>query len=84
MGNTMLVAYVSQSMARDVRSRVFNKALALDRPGFNSQGISGFQAQITHSTDMLASGITSFYGGAVTEPLRILSACAARFLSLGG
>ncbi|WP_428305371.1 ABC transporter ATP-binding protein [Lacipirellula sp.] len=71
--NQMLVAYVSQSIARDVRSRVFNKALALDRPQFNKQGVSGFTAHITHTTDMLAQGITAFYGGAVTEPLRIIT-----------
>jgi ATP-binding cassette subfamily B protein/subfamily B ATP-binding cassette protein MsbA len=71
--NTMLVTYVSQSIARDVRCRLFDKALSLDRPGFDHYGISGFTAHITHTTDMLANGITSFYGGAVTEPLRILA-----------
>jgi ATP-binding cassette subfamily B protein/subfamily B ATP-binding cassette protein MsbA len=70
--NQLLVSYVSQSIARDVRSRIFNKALALDRPKFNTQGISGFTAHITHTTDMLAQGITAFYGGAITEPLRIV------------
>jgi ATP-binding cassette subfamily B protein/subfamily B ATP-binding cassette protein MsbA len=70
--NQLLVSYVSQSIARDVRSRIFNKALALDRPKFNRQGISGFTAHITHTTDMLAQGITAFYGGAITEPLRIV------------
>ena len=34
---------------------------------------AAFAAHITHTTDMLAGGITNFYGGAVTEPLRILS-----------
>lgn len=71
--DTMLVSYVSQSIARDVRGRIFDSALALDRPGFDRQGISGFTAHITHTTDMLANGITNFYGGAVTEPLRILA-----------
>ncbi|MCI0335152.1 MAG: ABC transporter ATP-binding protein/permease [Planctomycetes bacterium] len=71
--NTMLVSYVSQSIARDVRGRIFDKAISLDRPAFDSQGISGFTAHITHTTDMLATGITNFYGGAVTEPLRILA-----------
>jgi ATP-binding cassette subfamily B protein/subfamily B ATP-binding cassette protein MsbA len=73
---TMLVSYVSQSIARDLRGRIFDKAISLDRPGFDSQGISGFAAHITATTDMLANGITSFYGGAVTEPLRI-AACLA-------
>ncbi|MCI0331733.1 MAG: ABC transporter ATP-binding protein/permease [Planctomycetes bacterium] len=73
LSNTMLVSYVSQSIARDVRGRIFDKALSLDRPAFDLQGISGFTAHITHTTDMLATGITNFYGGAVTEPLRIVA-----------
>ncbi|MGL4512469.1 MAG: ABC transporter ATP-binding protein [Lacipirellulaceae bacterium] len=80
--NMMLVAYVSQSTARDLRGRVFDNALALDRPGFNSQGISGFTSHITYTTEMLAGGITNFYGGAVTEPLRVVSClCVAWFVS---
>jgi ATP-binding cassette, subfamily B, bacterial MsbA len=70
--DTMLVSFVSFSIARNIRGRIFDNALALDRPGFDRQGISGFTAHITHTTDMLANGITHFYGGAVTEPLRIL------------
>ncbi len=73
ISNALLVSFVSQSIARDIRGRIFDKSLSLDRPAFNKQGISGFAAHITHTTDMLASGITNVYGGAVTEPLRILS-----------
>jgi ATP-binding cassette subfamily B protein/subfamily B ATP-binding cassette protein MsbA len=73
LSNAMLVSYVSQSIARDIRGRIFDKAISLDRPGFDMQGISGFAAHITHTTDMLAHGITSFYGGAITEPLRIFA-----------
>src|SRR5262249_20525563 len=54
-------------------SRIFDRALALDRPGFNRYGISGFAAYITQTTDMLAAGITNFYDGAISEPLRIVS-----------
>lgn len=73
LANTMLVSYVSQSIAREIRSKLFDQALRLDRPGFNRFGISGFAAYITHTTDMLSTGITSFYGGAITEPLRIFA-----------
>jgi subfamily B ATP-binding cassette protein MsbA len=71
--NTMMVSYVSQSIARDIRGKIFDKALSLDRPAFDSLGISGFTAHITQTTDMLATGITNFYGGAFTEPLRIFA-----------
>jgi subfamily B ATP-binding cassette protein MsbA len=80
--NTLLVTYVSQSICRDVRCRVFNKATGLDRQGFSNIGISGFTAHITHTTDMLAQGLTNFFGGAVTEPLRIFSClCVAWYIS---
>jgi ATP-binding cassette, subfamily B, bacterial MsbA len=82
IANDILVAFVSQTIARDIRGRIFDKALALDRPGFNVHGISGFTAQILHTTDMLAGGITSFYGDAITEPLRIISClCGAMYIS---
>src|SRR3954447_8264476 len=71
--DTMLVTYVSQSIARDIRGQIFDKSLSLDQPAFDRQGISGFTAHITHTTDMLATGITNVYGGAVTEPLRIVA-----------
>lgn len=78
--NSMLVSFVSQSIARDMRGRLFDKALSLDRPTFETQGISGFTAHITHTTDLLATGLTSFYGGAVTEPLRIIACLAGAWI----
>lgn len=80
LAGAMLVSYISQSIAREVRCKVFDRALALDRAAFNTQGISGFAAHITHTTDMLATGITSFYGGAITEPLRVLSCLTGAWL----
>ena len=71
--NVLLVAHMSQSIARDVRTRIFDRALSLDRQQFNALGTSGFTANITHTTEMLTSGLTNFYGGAVTEPLRIFA-----------
>ncbi len=73
ISNTMLASVVSQSIVRDLRGRIFDKAIGLDRPGFDRFGISGFTAHITHTTDMLATGLTNFYSGAITEPLRIVS-----------
>lgn len=80
LANSILVAHVTQCTIRDLRNRVFSKSLELDRSGFQVMGISGFQAQITHIADMLSMGMTSFYGGAVTEPLRILSCLTGAFL----
>jgi ATP-binding cassette subfamily B protein/subfamily B ATP-binding cassette protein MsbA len=71
--NAVLVAWVSQSIGRDVRSRIFSKALELDTGNFEAHSVSGVQAHIIHTTDLLTHGITNFYSGAITEPLKILA-----------
>ncbi len=73
VANVVLISYVSQSIARDIRMRIFGKAITLDRRSFNSMGTSRFMASITHTTEGLAQGITAFYGGLLSEPLRIVS-----------
>ena len=79
VSSQMMVGSVSQSIARNIRLRIFDKALSLDRPGFNKLGTSGFAANITHTTEMLATGITAFFHGAFSEPFRILACLAGAF-----
>jgi subfamily B ATP-binding cassette protein MsbA len=73
LASTLLVTWVAMNIARDIRLKVFDKALELDRTQFMRHGSAGFMAQVTSTSDMLASGITAVYGGAVTEPLKILA-----------
>ena len=73
MADTMLVASVAQSISRTIRLRIFDKALVLDRGGFNQIGTSGFATYITQITDTLAAGVANFYGGALNEPLRVIA-----------
>jgi subfamily B ATP-binding cassette protein MsbA len=77
--STMLVSYVAMGISRDIRTRIFNKALELDRTQFMRQGSAGFMAQVTHTAEMLAGGITTVYGGAVTEPLKIIACLTGAF-----
>ncbi len=80
--NAVLVSWVSQSIARDVRGRIFSKALELDTGNFEAHSVSGVQAHITHTTELLTHGITSVFSGAVTEPLKILACIiGAMFIS---
>jgi subfamily B ATP-binding cassette protein MsbA len=72
--STLLVSWVAMNIARSIRIKIFDKALALDRAQFMRHGSAGFMTQVTSTSEMLASGITSVYGGAVTEPLKI-AAC---------
>lgn len=73
VSSTMLVSYVSNRIVRRIRQQVFDQALKLDRASFLQVGTSGFMSHITHATDMLTAGITSVYGGAVSEPLKIIA-----------
>ncbi len=79
MASTMLVTWVAMNISRDIRLKVFDKALAVDRQQFMRHGSAGFMAQVTGTSDMLASGITSVFGGAVTEPLKILACLGGAF-----
>lgn len=76
LANTMLVTYVAGSIIRMLRRQVFDKALTIDRAGFLQTGTAGFSAQILHTTEMLGQGIMSVYGGAILEPLKILTCLA--------
>ena len=80
MGSTLLVSWVAMNISRNIRLKVFDKALELDRAQFMRWGSAGFMAQVTSTSDMLASGITSVYGGAVTEPLKIATCLGFAFM----
>jgi ATP-binding cassette, subfamily B, bacterial MsbA len=79
LAGTMMVGWVAMNISRDLRLRVFDKAIELDRAQFMRHGSAGFMSQLTHTTDMLAGGITAVYGGAVTEPLKIIACLAGAF-----
>jgi subfamily B ATP-binding cassette protein MsbA len=73
LGSTLLVSWVAMNISRNIRLKVFDKALELDRAQFMRHGSAGFMAQVTATSEMLASGITAVYGGLVTEPLKIIA-----------
>ena len=79
LAGTLMVGWVAMNISRDLRLRVFDKAIELDRAQFMRHGSAGFMSQLTHTTDMLAGGITAVYGGAVTEPLKIFACLAGAF-----
>jgi subfamily B ATP-binding cassette protein MsbA len=79
MASTLLVAWVAMGISRNIRLKIFDKAMELDRAQFMRWGSAGFMAQVTSTADMLASGITSVYGGAVTEPLKIMACLGGAF-----
>ncbi len=73
VANDLLIARVSTNIARSLRLKIFEKALAFDRRTYDNYGTSGLLAAITHTSDALSTGLINFFGAAVREPLRIIS-----------
>ncbi len=73
LANDLLVGRVSTTIARSIRLRVFDQALAFDRNTYQSYGTSGLLAGIAQTTDVLTSGLIAFFGLAIREPLRIVA-----------
>ncbi len=71
--NDLLVARVAMDISRNIRQRIFDRALHMDRASFARQGTSGFSAHITHTSEMLSAALMNTLGGAIREPLKIAS-----------
>jgi ATP-binding cassette, subfamily B, bacterial MsbA len=71
--NDYLVGRAAVDLTRETRQALFAKALHLDRGTFNKQGASTFQAQITHTADLLCTGLIATFGAAIREPLKLLA-----------
>lgn len=71
--NDLLIGHVSTSIVRDLRMRVFDSALAMDRTTYQTYGTSGLLAAITSAADGLTAGLIHLFGAAIREPLRIAS-----------
>ena len=71
--NEVLVGRAAIDISRNLRTKIFEKALRLDRATFSQLGTSGFSAHITHTAEGLSQGLMNTLGGAVREPLKILS-----------
>lgn len=71
--NDLLVARVAMDISRNIRQKVFDRALHLDRGTFAKTGTSGFSAHITQTSEMLSNALMNTLGGAIREPLKIAS-----------
>jgi ATP-binding cassette, subfamily B, bacterial MsbA len=69
----MLLGYASTAIVRNLRQRVFDKALHMDKPSFQAYGTSGLLAAITSAAEGLSSGLMATFGAAIREPLRVIS-----------
>jgi ATP-binding cassette subfamily B protein/subfamily B ATP-binding cassette protein MsbA len=73
LSNDLIIGHVSTSIVRDLRMRVFDSALRMDRANYQRYGTSGLLASITTAADGLTNGLVQLFGAAIREPLRIAS-----------
>lgn len=71
--NDLLVARVAMDISRNIRQKIFDQSLRMDRASFAKYGTSGISAHITNTSEMLSSALMNTLGGAVREPLKIAS-----------
>jgi ATP-binding cassette, subfamily B, bacterial MsbA len=73
LSNDLIIGHVSTTIVRDLRMRVFDSALRMDRQTYQVYGTSGLLAAITAAADSLTAGLINLFGAAVREPMRIAS-----------
>lgn len=76
----MLIGRVSTEIVRNLRTRIFDQSLEMDRKTYQSYGTSGILATITHTSEALSNGLINFFGAAIREPLRIIASLAGAFI----
>ena len=78
----MILGYVSSTLVKRLRQRVFDKSLGMDKDAYQGVGTSGLVSSITVAADNLTTGLMSLFGAAIREPLRIIACLAfACFIS---
>ena len=69
--NLLLVQYIAERTAVDLRSVFFRKALRLDLDSFGENGSADLTARLTNDISLASSGVTTLLGRMVREPLKM-------------
>lgn len=71
--NLMLIARLTQLVTFDLRRRFFHQCLRLDQSAFGKERSSRLMSQFHVDVGVAASGVQTFYGNALREPLKMIS-----------
>ncbi len=79
MCNMLMVQYVAERTAVDLRAIFYRKALRLDLDSFGENGSSDLTARLTNDIALVGAGVTVLLGRLVREPLKLIVCigCAA-------
>lgn len=77
--NMLLVQYVAERTALQLRSNFFRKALNLDLDSFGENGSAHLTSRLTNDTSYVSAGISILLGRLVLEPLKLIVCLAGAF-----
>ena len=69
--NLLLVQYVAEKCAYDLRALFFRKALHLDLDSFGENGSADLTARLTNDVSQVSGGISVLLGRMIREPLKM-------------
>ncbi|TWU07988.1 ABC transporter ATP-binding protein [Stieleria varia] len=69
--NLLLVQYIAEKTAVDLRAIFFRKALRLDLDSFGDNGSADLTARLTNDISLASAGVTVLLGRLVREPLKM-------------
>ena len=72
LANLMLVQYVAERTAVDLRSIFFRKALRLDLDSFGENGSSDLTARLTNDIALVSAGVQILLGRLLREPMKMI------------
>ena len=72
LANMLLVQFISERTAVELRAIFFRKALHLDLDSFGENGSADLTARLTNDIALVASGITVLLGRLIREPLKMI------------
>jgi len=71
MGSMILVERAAQLTVFDLRKEFFRRTLAMDVGSFGEDRTSNLISRFTHDMQGVAGGLTSLFGAAIREPLKM-------------
>lgn len=72
MTNLLMVQYISERAAVDLRAVFFRKALHLDLDAFGENGSADLTARLTNDITHVSAGLTVLLGRLIREPLKMV------------
>ncbi len=73
MGNTILVARLSELGAFELRKQFFRRTLRMDVSTFSAEGTSELMSRFTYDMQAVSAGMNALFGKLVREPLKMVS-----------